>query len=348
MQTARQRAGVLALAAVLALAGLACGLSLKESGAATTAVPAGTAAAASVPAAQTDLVESQADTAPDPGVPTTDVPVATSQDPAAVNPDSEAPAPKPVTGVGVGSAELQQPAAKTREARVSCTAHPPATSSLLSLGGVASGEPHRALVKPLVAIAAAGGALAFVMFLVRRRRTANADRRSTLEVAGTAVAIVGTLGAFAVNYFGAGVKDHPPPSVTMTVREVHARVTHGAYEDAVGVPPGVRRLGAVDRREIGNVVWLEVHTVGYDGARLRLQWAMFHAGPGEPFIQDTKKHKDIKVDGEADVETQFLPIWIGSPRVRRFRAEFRVLDGEQVRQIASTGPMRGIAYRYAC
>jgi hypothetical protein len=356
--TARQRAALLVLTLALALAGLAAGLTLRDSGAQTSAVPAGatgsgaaaSAGADDAAAEQTDLTRSQAETTPAPGVPTEGVPADTAQDPppARIPGLTTALPPLPVTGKGVGSAQLESVATRRAEQLLSCAARPPATGPLLSLGGITSARPRRPPVRPLVVLAIVGGALAFTGYLVRRRGHAKTDGRSTLEVAGSAVAILGTVGALAASYFGAGVKDHPPPSVSLTVREVHARITHGAYEDKV-VPAGRRTLSAVDRLEIGNVVWVELHTVGYKGDdALRLQWAMFHAGPGEPFIRYTTKSEAIDLDEDAADQTQFLPIWVGTPRVRRFRAEFRVLDAGRVRQIASTGPMRGIGYRYAC
>jgi hypothetical protein len=48
------------------------------------------------------------------------------------------------------------------------------------------------------------------------------------------------------------------------------------------------------------------------------------------------------------VETLFVPIWVGYPRSQSFEAQFRLLDGEQVQQMASTGKMAGSSYRYSC
>ena len=104
----------------------------------------------------------------------------------------------------------------------------------------------------------------------------------------------------------------------------------------------------LDRLEIGNVVWLELRLTGYRDTSMQLQWALFYAGAGRSLIAATEQEGTIPVDDSSDVHSQFLPIWIGSPRVPRFRVEFRLLDHGQVRQIASTGAMRGITYRYAC
>jgi hypothetical protein len=105
---------------------------------------------------------------------------------------------------------------------------------------------------------------------------------------------------------------------------------------------------ALDRLEIGNVVWLETHLTGYRNTKLILQWALFEAGEDSALIPATEQIRTVPIDDSSDVHSEIRPIWVGSPRVRRFRAEFRLLDHGQVRQIASTGPMRGITYRYAC
>jgi hypothetical protein len=348
----RHPAGLLALTLILALVGLAAGLTLRDSGAQTDATPGASSLGTTTGGGSTeptDLTRSEPVTTPDPGVPTSGVPAPTSQDAPPVTLPGHAKPTRPlaVKGVGVGSAQRERYAVRAKEQRRSCKARPPATSSLLTVGGEASGRRDGRPSRWLLVLAAIGGfAVAFVAYLVRSR--IGPDRRSALEIAGTAFGILAAVGALATNYLGAGVREHPPPSVTMTVREVHARITHGAFEDKVGIAPRARPLSKVDRLEIGNVVWVELHTVDYKGNGLRLQWSMFHAGPGEPFIPDTTVRKDIDLDRKADDQTQFLPIWVGSPRVRRFRAEFRVVQDGHVRQIASTGPMRGIGYRYAC
>jgi hypothetical protein len=174
-----------------------------------------------------------------------------------------------------------------------------------------------------------------------------------------ALALLGTASTLARDLFRRGVKDHPPPAVHMTVREVHARITHGAYADKMrGVRSAAPAVSAaalgranarsLDRLEIGNVVWLELRLTGYRDTRVHLQWALFEPEAGGSLIPNTEHVGELPVDDNSDVHSEFLPIWVGSPRVPSFRVEFRLLDGGQVRQIASTKEMRGVTYRYAC
>jgi hypothetical protein len=130
----------------------------------------------------------------------------------------------------------------------------------------------------------------------------------------------------------------------MKVREVHSRITHGAYATKLRDVAGMSTL---DRRQIGNVVWLELRFTGYSDTKLILQTTLFQPGPGEPVIPGTDTRTPIAI-GDGDVHTQFLPVWVGLPRVDTFRAEFRIIDGREVRQIASTHEMKGAVYRYAC
>ena len=96
------------------------------------------------------------------------------------------------------------------------------------------------------------------------------------------VAITGTLAGIAVTYVrGAGVKDHPPPTGRLVVRDVQARVTHGAYHDAIdhstaGQLPSRATLArasdsALNRLEIGNVAWLQLDVTGYRATTMVLR-----------------------------------------------------------------------------
>ena len=175
-----------------------------------------------------------------------------------------------------------------------------------------------------------------------------------------------------------GVRERPAPKVTMTVREVHASITRGDYlaktkhrDEAVELTRG-RLLSSrmwdqlaagkrsalhkaaesrkdLDRLEIGDVAWIELSFTGYRGEDLTLQWALFHPEAGAPLIPDTEGHYPIKVAGDGDHSSQFIPIWFGLPAQARFRAEFRVMNGDQaLLQMASTDAMKGSSYRYAC
>ena len=200
-----------------------------------------------------------------------------------------------------------------------------------------------------------------------------------LELVATMVAITGTLAGLASAFIpGVGVRERPAPEVTMTVREVHASITHGDYlaktkqrDEAVGLTrerllssrtwdqlaagkrSGLREAAEsrkdLDRLEIGDVAWIELTFTGYRGKGLTLQWALFHPEPGAPLIPDTEGYHPIAVPGDGDHSSQFVPIWFGLPVQERFRAEFRVTNGKQeLLQMASTEAMKGSGYRYAC
>ncbi|HMJ34345.1 MAG TPA: hypothetical protein VK501_10535 [Baekduia sp.] len=374
-------------AAAVGLAGLAGGLALGESAAQDAAT------GPSVPSDQGVLVAPRT-VPPDPHVPPGAT--ATAQDPPPTTttetvtiPQVTGPpitttttatsvVPWPVTGAGVGNAALQGYDQKRHEAARSCDAKPEATSGLLGVDSSVSGRDHRLWTWIILAITATAAAIALVAFLARRRRTAAAGARKTsLELVAASVAIAGTLAGLASTFIpGVGVRDHPPPQVSMEVREVHARVTHGAYDDALGPRHGATRVvgattasaavaqlspearrrrreraaksAALDRLEIGHVVWLELQFTGYRGRKLRLQWGLFGPGAGSSLIPGTERYIGLDVDDGSDVHSKFLPIWLGTPRRERFRAEFRLLDHGEVRQMARTGDMRGVTFRYAC
>jgi hypothetical protein len=354
------RAAVATMTALIM--GLAIGLALSDSAAQDGATSRATLGAVDVPAAQQDLVDAQPVTTADPNVPTNDVvtPTATDDEKNLVQTQTVDETtgesgtavlrPAHVTGKAVGNAALASSTVKAEEADVSCSAHPPATSALLSVGSTINGRPHHSLTWLFLAIAGLAALVAIGAILWRRRATTDKTTetpkpKTPLEIIASSVAIMGTLASLAVAYLGTGAKDHPPPNVEMKVREVHSRITHGAYAAEMGAAD---HLSALDRREIGNVVWLELHFTGYRDTELLLLTALFQPEPGQPLIPDTRKIIRIPIDDSSDVHSEFRPIWLGSPRVERFRAEFRILDRGQVRQIAKTGPMKGITYRYAC
>ena len=132
---------------------------------------------------------------------------------------------------------------------------------------------------------------------------------------------------------------------------MQARVTHGAYIDAMSPHAKMPRPGsskALDRREIGAVAWLQLDLTGYRHATMFLRWGLFHAGAGAALIPKTTHQARVPIDDHSDVQTLFQSVWLGTPRLKRFQAEFWLLEHGRVRQMASTGAMRGIAYRYAC
>ena len=186
--------------------------------------------------------------------------------------------------------------------------------------------------------------LAFVIWR-RRRRRGSSEPRDALETISTVIAIVGGVVGLAVQFVpGIGIDDPPPPEAHMDVREVHARITHGEYADKTRTAD---RLSAADRREIGNVVWLELDLKGYRDKRLGLQYGLYRPSAGGALVPGTAREIDLTTERQ-DVESSFLPIWVGYPKEGKFQAQFRLIQNEQVRQITATGQMRGSQQRYTC
>jgi hypothetical protein len=243
-----------------------------------------------------------------------------------------------------GNAAMQEPQDKAREAQASCQASPPPTSRLLALGGSVGSEPPKSwTVWALVACVAAAG-IATAAFGVRKR--AARDDKGPLEHIATIVAIAAGVAALAGQFVpGVGAHDAPPPEATMQVRDVNARITRGDFATALGVR---RPSSDVDGREIGNVVWLAIHLQGFRGRTLTLQWGSYDHDDGERFVPGTERSTPLRVTRDGDEQTLFQPIWVGYPQDEVFSVSFRLLDRGQVREIASTGRMRGARYRYAC
>ncbi|MGH2943919.1 MAG: hypothetical protein ACRDLN_14205, partial [Solirubrobacteraceae bacterium] len=167
--------------------------------------------------------------------------------------------------------------------------------------------------------------------------------RGLLETVSTVVAIAGTLVAIA----GQFVTVPPPPEAAMAVRDVLPRITRAEYARRTGADLG--KADTLDRREVGNVVLLEIRLTGYRGKRLDLQYATYNldaAAPGT-LLRGTDRSVGLRV-ADDDTQTSFVPIWVGYPKSKRFEAQFRLIDGLAIRQLATAGPMKGSAYRYAC
>lgn len=250
---------------------------------------------------------------------------------------------------GYSNAANQTPKAKRDEAKGDCVKKRPPISELLGVEGEVVGDERRswatfALLVALSSVAIAGGA-----YLLRRRRAAAAGGevkpRGSLEQVATVVAIFGGLVGLA-GQFGArlGAETPPPPEAEITIREVHPRITRGEY---AAKTDSTVALSSLDKREVGNVVWLEIRLKGYRDKRLALQWGLYDRDAGEALLPTTAKQ--IGLDREsADVQTLILPIWVGYPQSERFEAQYRLLEGQAVRDMAATGVMRGSKYRYAC
>jgi predicted small integral membrane protein len=383
MQVRRSRA---ALATVLMLVGLAAGWAMGESWAqtATDTSDTGSSLLGTSGTAATTGATTTGTTATDlPTTDTTTTGTTATQAPAegGTQPPAKAPGPAAAAvGVGMGDASQQGPKSKWREAARSCKGHPQ-HSELLAVKGLTSERDHRWLTWTIVAITVAAGAVALVAVLARRRRGASpaTPRKAMLELVATMVAIAGTLAGLASAFIpGVGVRERPAPEVTMTVREVHASITHGDYlaktkrrDEAVALTRGRllssrtwdqlaagKRSGLhkaaesrkdLDRLEIGDVAWIELSFTGYRGEDLTLQWALFHPEPGAPLIPDTEGYYPIEVTEDGDHSSQFIPIWFGLPVQERFRTEFRVMNShKELLQMASTEAMKGSGYRYAC
>jgi hypothetical protein len=248
-----------------------------------------------------------------------------------------------------GNAAMQPPRAKEQEAKVSCDLTTQPTSQLLAIGGSVESDPPRSWTALALVIFLGAAVVAAAAFALRKRASrggAGSGSKGMLEVVATVVAISAGVAGLAAQFVpGIGVHDAPPPEASMQVRDVNARITRGDFAHAVNVdqPPST-----VDRREIGNVVWLAIHLKGYRGKKLTLQWGSYDVDHGGAFVPGTDKTASISVTGDSDAQTLFQPIWVGYPKKAQFQVEFRLLDRGQVREIASTDEMRGALYRYSC
>jgi hypothetical protein len=252
---------------------------------------------------------------------------------------------------GAGSAQLQSPAAKKREAAAACVPRARALpiSSMLGLPGSVGSDESASWGPLLLAVALGSSALAGVIWW-RRFRRGRSESRDPLETLSTIVALVSTIVGLAVTFVpGIGIGEPPPPEAQMKVREAYARITHGEYAKKIGTSVGRTNE---DKREVGNVVWLELQLKGYAKKPLRLQYGSYHAGGGGALLPGTTQEIPLGQKRD-DIETTFLPIWIGYPRrtpgVHQFEAQFRLIDpGGRILQMAATDPMGASQFRYAC
>jgi hypothetical protein len=248
---------------------------------------------------------------------------------------------------GYSNAANQKTAEKRREADRDCVPDRPGVSAMLGVDGTAAGDKSHAWVLPLLVVAFAAVLIALGAFLLRRHnRTPDGKRpeRGTLETVATIVAIFGGLAGLAGQMGARLGADAPPPAAAMTIREVNPRITRAEYAHKMG---STVELSPEDAREVGNVIWLEIDLEGYRDKTLRVQWGLYDLDAGEALLPTTAKITKVAVE-PADVQSAVIPIWVGYPQSARFEAQFRLLDGLSVRQMASTGVMRGSRYRYAC
>jgi hypothetical protein len=246
-----------------------------------------------------------------------------------------------------GNAATRPPAAKHEEARGDCGERRPPNSRMLAIGGSVPRDEDGSFGWLALAVAAGAAGVALAAFLIRRRRHGKGEAApGPLEVTGTLVAIFGGLAGLAVQFVpGVGVHEPPPTEATMAVREVHARITRGEYAKKTGAD--VRRIPQIDRREVGDVIWLEIGLKGYQDRRPRLQYALYDPDRSGTLLPATGETVDLRVE-DSDAQTLVVPVWVGFPSSDHFQARFRLLDGAVVRQIAATGKLRTSPFRYAC
>ena len=198
-------------------------------------------------------------------------------------------------------------------------------------------------------IAAVCAALVAGAYTLRRRSApAQAGKAppSLLEVVATIVAICAGVAGLAAQFVpGVGVEDAPAPAAAMEVRTVNARITREEFADRLRVAPAALRARPPRgrQRDLG-----AARLAGYRGRRLDLQWGSYETKPGAPLVAATTHRIPVKVSDASDEQTLFQPVWVGYPSLKRFHVQFRLLENGQVREIASTGPMRGDLARYAC
>lgn len=245
---------------------------------------------------------------------------------------------------GWGSAADQTPEAKRAEAQEDCAGDTrPANSRMLALPGSIGGDPDDPVGTLILAIAGGALAVAAIAYALRRRGGGKAPRGS-LELVATLVGILGGVAGLAVQFVpGVGVREAPTPAATVAVRDINARITHSEYARKTH---GQMPMGE-DAREVGNVIWVEVRLEGYADKRPVLQYASYDPDHTDALLPGTASEVPVP-HGDVDVETHLLPIWIGYPLSERFRAGFRLLDGNRVQAVAETGRMKASEYRYAC
>ena len=183
-------------------------------------------------------------------------------------------------------------------------------------------------------------------FLARRQKAQNdQERAGLLEIFATVIGIcVGAAGLATLFVPDLAADEPPAKTVEMSVRSVNTRIRHDEF---VRLEAPATELKGDDRREVGNVVWLQFHIVGYRGTKLRLQWGSFEHRVGGALIAATSATTEFTPP--RDDVVHFQPVWVGYPNVN-FRVEFRLLLQRtgQLLEMAKTDEMNGALPRYAC
>jgi hypothetical protein len=247
---------------------------------------------------------------------------------------------------GFGNAALQSQAAKMREARADCVPNRPPISAMLGVGGSVTLDERTPWGWLAIAIAVGASLFALAAFKLRQGRGGHRDEqppRGTLETVATLVAVFGGIAGLAVQFVPGVASESPAPEAAMAVREIHSRITRGEYASKTGA---LVQLSNTDKREVGDVIWLEIDLRGYDGLAPQLQYGLYDPDLGGALLPGTAKQVALSNDG--DMQRSFVPIWVGYPRSQRFQAQFRVLERGRVRQMTTTPKLRTSRYRYAC
>jgi hypothetical protein len=256
--------------------------------------------------------------------------------------------PEPAETPSPNNAARQPEKVKREEAAPRCRNN---VSRLLATGGSAALDRDESWAWLPLLIAAACAAFVAGAYALRRYRALRARRESSppslLEVVATLVAIcAGVAGLVAQFVPGFGSHEAPPRNAEMAVRSISTLITQGEFINRAG---GQLPRSSLDRREIGNVIWLQLHLSGYRGEDLILQWGSYEGDGNRSLVAATTYQVPIGVSGGSDEQTLFEPVWVGYPKLQRFRVQFRLLtEHGEVQELASTVPMRGGLARYVC
>ncbi|HEX6583048.1 MAG TPA: hypothetical protein VF056_05540 [Thermoleophilaceae bacterium] len=258
------------------------------------------------------------------------------------------PPPAPPSSAAWGNAALRPQRAKAEEAASACVTNRPPISKMLGIGGSVQRDEGGWFSWVALTIAAGAALIAIGAYALNRRRTARDARTPVgpLEITATLVAIVSGVAGLAAQFIpGVGAQESPPAEARLAVREVLARITRGEYAEKTGA--GMTDVPSIDRREVGQVFWLEVGLKGYRDKKPQLQYALYDPDRGGALLVGTGTTVGLKVE-DSDSQTLVVPIWVGYPSSKHFQARFRLLDGGAVRQIAATETLPTSNHRYAC
>ena len=258
------------------------------------------------------------------------------------------PPPPPPSSAAWGNAALRPQRAKAEEAASACATNRPPISKMLGIGGSVQRDEGGWFSWVALTIAAGAALIAIGAYALNRRRTARDVRTPVgpLQITATLVAIVSGVAGLAAQFIpGVGAQESPPAEARLAVREVLARITRGEYAEKTGA--GMSDIPTIDRREVGQVFWLEVGLKGYRDKKPQLQYALYDPDRGGALLVGTGTTVGLKVE-DSDSQTLVVPIWVGYPSSKHFQARFRLLDDGSVRQIAATETIPTSNHRYAC